>query len=138
MSQGLFIRRKADNRRQHPLYVLPPPRSGKGEEESPFGPLIGDASSRQAGAPYNGYYYRILKKQGPAAPAGRYNYVVNGHMIGGYALIAYPADYGNSGVKTFIVNHYGDVYEKALGPNTVQRAAAITEYNPGFDMAACL
>ena len=102
----------------------------KGEELSPFGPLIKDAASRQRGVPYNGYYFRILKKQGPAAPAGRYNYVINGRMIAGYALIAYPADYGDSGIKTFIVNHYGDVYEKDLGPETAQRAAAITEYNP--------
>ena len=102
----------------------------KGEELSPLGPLIKDAASRRHGAPYNGYYYKILKSQGAASPAGRYNYVVNGRMIAGYALIAYPADYRNSGVKTFIVNHYGDVYEKNLGPNTAQRAAGITEYNP--------
>jgi hypothetical protein len=101
-----------------------------GEELSPFGPLVKNASSRRRGSPYNGYYYKILKSQGPAAPAGRYNYVINGRMIAGYALVAYPADYGNSGVKTFIVNHYGDVYEKDLGPNTARRAAAITEYNP--------
>jgi hypothetical protein len=102
----------------------------KGEELSPFGPLVKDATPRQRGTPYNGYYYKILKSQGPAAPAGRYNYVVNGRMIAGYALVAYPADYHNSGVKTFIVNHYGDVYEKDLGPNTAQRAAEMTEYNP--------
>jgi hypothetical protein len=102
----------------------------KGDELSPFGPLVGDASSRKRGAPYNGYYYKILKSQGAAAPAGRYNYVINGRMLAGYALIAYPADYGKSGVKTFIVNHYGDVYEKDLGPQTAQRAAAVSEYNP--------
>jgi hypothetical protein len=102
----------------------------KGEELSPLGPLLKDASSRRRGAPYNGYYYKILKSQGPAASAGRYSYVINGHMIAGYALVAYPADYGNSGVKTFIVNQYGDVYEKNLGRSTAQRAAAMTEYNP--------
>jgi hypothetical protein len=104
--------------------------AAKGEELSPFGPLVGDASSRKRGAPYNGYYYKILKSQGAAAPAGRYSYVINGRMLAGYALIAYPADYGKSGIKSFIVNHYGDVYEKDLGPQTPQRAAAVTEYNP--------
>jgi hypothetical protein len=102
----------------------------KGEELSPLGPLIKNAASRKSGTPYNGYYYKILKGQGAAAPAGRYSYVINGRMLAGYALIAYPADYGISGVKTFIVNHYGDVYEKDLGANTAQRAAAINEYNP--------
>jgi len=106
------------------------PDASKGEELSPLGPLVKDASARRRGAPYNGYYYKILKGQGPAAPAGRYSYVINGHMVAGYALIAYPADYGSSGIKTFIVNHYGDVYEKDLGPDTARRAAAINDYNP--------
>jgi hypothetical protein len=104
--------------------------AAKGDELSPLGPLIKDAAKRRRGAPYYGYYFKILKGQGPAAPGGRYSYVINGRMVAGYALIAYPADYGSSGVKTFIVNHYGDVYEKDLGPNTARRAAAITEYNP--------
>ena len=102
----------------------------KGEEPSPLGPLLKDASPRQRGAPYDGYYYKILTGQGAAAPAGRYSYIINGRMLAGFALLAWPADYGISGIKTFIVNHYGDVYEKDLGPTTAQRAPAITEYNP--------
>jgi Protein of unknown function (DUF2950) len=102
----------------------------KGEELSPIGPLIADARSRTIGAAYNGYYFKILTGQGPAAAAGRYSYVINGYMIAGYALIAFPADYANSGIKTFVVNHYGTVYEKDLGPDTAKLASAMTEYNP--------
>jgi hypothetical protein len=100
-----------------------------GEEQSPIGPLVGEAD-HVAGEPYHGYHYRILKGQGAAAPGGRYSYVINGHMVAGYALIAWPARYGNTGVKTFIVNHYGQVYEKDMGPNTAQLAAQVREYNP--------
>ncbi|MCG2595469.1 DUF2950 domain-containing protein [Ramlibacter sp. XY19] len=103
--------------------------SAAGEEQSPIGPLVGDGD-HVAGEPYHGYHYRILKAQGPAAPGGRYSYVINGRMVAGYALMAWPARYGNTGVKTFIVNHYGQVYEKDLGPNTAQLAAGIKEYNP--------
>ena len=102
----------------------------KGEEPSPVGPLIDEARGRRPGDPYNGYYFKILTRQGPAAAAGPYNYVINGRMIGGFAMVAYPADYARSGVKTFIINHYGVVYERDLGPNTAKIATAITEYNP--------
>lgn len=102
----------------------------KKEELSPVGPLIPDASSREIGAPYHGYYFKILTRQGPAAPAGRYDYIINGHMIAGFAMVAFPAEYGSTGVKTFIVNHYGDVYEKDLGAETARIARAMTEYNP--------
>jgi len=105
----------------------------RGEEASPLGPLLRDASSRERSErsePYNGYYYRVLKAQGAAAPGGAYNYVINGRMIAGYALVAWPAEYGVTGIKSFIVNHYGDVYEKDLGPKTPQVAAAMREYNP--------
>ncbi len=101
-----------------------------GEEESPFGPLIPDAARRQAGAPYYGYYYRILTAQGPDAPGGAYNYIINRNMVAGFAMLAYPAAYGNTGIMSFIVNHYGDVYEKDLGPDTAAQAAAIRAYNP--------
>jgi hypothetical protein len=104
--------------------------ASKGDEPSPFGPLLKDAADRAAGEPYKGYYYRILKGQGPAAPAGRYSYVINGHMVAGYALLAWPARYGSTGVKSFIVNQYGVVHEKDLGPNTAQTAASIRDYNP--------
>lgn len=79
---------------------------------------------------YHGYYFAILKVQGPDAPAGALNYVVRGKMIGGFALVAWPAEYGVSGVKTFIVNHRGIVYEKDLGPNTAASARQMTRFNP--------
>ena len=80
--------------------------------------------------PYHGYYYRILKSQGPAAEGGAADYVVKGEMIGGFALVAWPAEYGVSGVKTFIVNHRGIVYEKDLGPTTATLARQMTQFNP--------
>jgi hypothetical protein len=81
-------------------------------------------------SPYHGYYVRILKRQGAYAPGGKYDYVINGNMIAGYALIAYPDKWGSSGIMTFIVNQQGRVYQKNLGPDTVKLAAAITEYDP--------
>jgi hypothetical protein len=80
--------------------------------------------------PYHGYYFRILTEQGPAAHGGIMNYVVNGSMIGGFALVAWPAEYGVSGVQTFIVNHDGTVYESHLGPETGRIASEMTEFNP--------
>jgi hypothetical protein len=96
-----------------------------GEEPSPAGPDIKDSASSHAG-----YHFKILTAQGKAAPAGKYDYLINDHLIGGFALIAWPADYGNTGVMTFIVNHYGVVHQRDLGPDTAETAAAITEYNP--------
>jgi Protein of unknown function (DUF2950) len=81
-------------------------------------------------APYHGYYFKILTRQGAAAPGGKYGYVINGNMIAGYAFVAYPDKWGSSGVMTFIINQQGRVYEKNLGPNTAKLAAAMTEYNP--------
>jgi hypothetical protein len=102
----------------------------KGEDLSPAGALITDAGTRVPGAPYKGYYFKILTRQGVDAPAGRYNYLINGRMIAGFAMIAYPADYGKTGVMSFLVNHYGVVYQKNLGPKTGTIARGITEYNP--------
>jgi hypothetical protein len=110
----------------------------EGEEQSPLGPLIAKAAvegytgKRPVGrrSPYHGYYYRILKSQGKNAPGGEYDYVVNDRMIGGFALVAYPAEYGNSGVMTFIVNQEGVVYEKNLGEDTEKIAAAMKKYDP--------
>lgn len=109
-----------------------------GEEESPLGLLI--ARARAAGyrpgtphpkpRPYYGYYFHILTQQGPNAPGGAKDYVVDGRMTGGFALIAYPATYGDSGVMTFMVNQDGIVYQKNLGPHTPSIAAAITQYDP--------
>jgi hypothetical protein len=81
-------------------------------------------------APFHGYYVKILTRQGVHAPGGKYSYIINGNMIAGYALVAYPAKWGNSGVMTFIVNQTGRVYEKNLGANTAKMAAAMTEYDP--------
>ena len=107
-----------------------------GQPQSPLGPLVtraageGYAKSDQP-RPYHGYRFRILKAQGAAAKGGALDYVVKGRMIGGFAAIAYPARYDNSGVMTFIVNHDGVVYEKDLGPDTAKLAAAITRFDPG-------
>jgi hypothetical protein len=84
----------------------------------------------KAPEPYHGYYFRVLTSQGPDAPGGAQPYIVKGDMIGGFALLAYPAKYGDSGIKTFIVNHRGVVYEKDLGPSTATLAAQITRFNP--------
>jgi len=108
-----------------------------GEPASPLGPMV--AGAKAAGyeqskdgkpTPYYGYQYRILKAQGPDAPGGAYDYVARGKMIGGHALVAWPATYGNSGVMTFIINHDGVVYEKDLGPKTAEAAQKITKFNP--------
>jgi hypothetical protein len=80
--------------------------------------------------PYHGYHFRILRAQGPAAPGGQYGYVINGNMVAGFALVAFPAEYESSGVMTFIVNQSGKVYQKDLGPNTLDLARQMHEYNP--------
>ena len=80
--------------------------------------------------PFHGYFYRILTRQGQSAPGGAQDYLVKGHMTGGFALVAFPATYGDAGVMTFIVNQNGIVFEKNLGPNTGDIARQMTEYNP--------
>jgi len=107
------------------------------EDESPIGPLMvkarGNGYSTEASGrrtPYHGYFYRILKAQGPAARDGAYDYVLNGHMIAGFALVAFPARYGVSGVMTFIVNHDGVVYQKDLGARTDEIASKMTHFDP--------
>ena len=106
-----------------------------GEDESPLGELAAAAAAAgyragQEPQPYHGYYYKILTRQGANAPGGELDYVVGGKMIGGFALVAYPAEYGNSGVMTFLVNHDGVVYQKNLGPDTARIAARVTAFNP--------
>jgi hypothetical protein len=106
-----------------------------GEKPSPLGPLMAQAQSEgygrgTGGHPYHGYFYRILNAQGPAASDGAYDYVAHGRMIGGFALVAYPAQYGVSGVMTFVVNHQGVVYQKDLGPNTAAMAKSMKQFNP--------
>jgi hypothetical protein len=104
-------------------------------DESPLGPLVAYASTggysiTHEPQPFHGYYFRILTRQGPKAPGGAYSYVINGNMIGGFAVLAYPATWGNSGLMTFIVNQQGKVYQKDLGSNTAAIAAGIRAYNP--------
>ena len=112
--------------------------TGEGQEQSPIGPLLAAArdqgySGKSLGEepePYHGYYYRILAAQGKSAPGGAQDYVVGGKMIGGFALIAYPAHYRASGVMTFIVNHDGVVYQKNLGKETKKAVQGIKAFNP--------
>ena len=106
------------------------------EFDSPINPLIAEASAKdpqdQAGdrVPFNGYLFRILTSQGPHAPGGAKNYVVDGKMTTGFAFVAYPAEYQSSGVMTFIVDKSGTIYEKDLGPDTTKLAEAMTAYDP--------
>jgi hypothetical protein len=109
--------------------------SAEGEEPSPLGDLAAQAAAEgykpgSTPIPYHGYYYRILTRQGPTAPGGAYDYVVNGKMIGGFALIAYPAEYGSSGIMTFMVNQDGTVFQKDLGANTARLVPNIRSFDP--------
>jgi hypothetical protein len=112
-----------------------PADAAKVEEPSPFGPLIAESAAylegHKAGDPYRGYHFRILTRQGQHAPGGAYNYVINGRMIAGFAMVAYPAAYGESGVMTFIVSHNGKVYEKDLGKESAQVGAKMATFDPG-------
>jgi hypothetical protein len=104
--------------------------------DSPINPLIAYARQNRpieevgAHVPYNGYFFRILTSQGPHAPGGAKNYVVNGRMTAGFALVAYPVEYRSSGVMTFIVDGSGTIYEKDLGANTTKLARTMTVYDP--------
>jgi len=112
--------------------------TSEGTPKSPMGPLIADAAedtndstkSADTPTPYYGYFYKILTAQGPDAPGGSKNYIVDGKMTGGFALIAYPAHYRSSGIMTFIVNKNGVVYQKDLGDETTDVASKVTAYNP--------
>jgi len=109
-------------------------------EISPLGPRVAQAqaqgywrSPREAGAepePFHGYFFKILTHQGKSAPLGKYDYIINGKMIAGFALVAWPAEYGNTGIMTFIVNQQGRVYQKDLGPKTAKKAVAMKSYDP--------
>ncbi|MGR8933097.1 MAG: DUF2950 domain-containing protein [Gammaproteobacteria bacterium] len=108
-----------------------------GSAPSPIGPLLAHAqldlssiAAKNASPPYHGYYYKILYRQGHKAPGGNYMYVVNGNMISGFGLLAFPAHYGESGVYTFTVNHRGEIYQRDLGSATTKIAVAIKEYDP--------
>jgi hypothetical protein len=109
-------------------------------EISPLGPLVADAQEEgykapakgqeSTRAPFHGYFFKILTRQGKHAPGGKYDYIINGHMIGGFALVAWPAEYGDSGIMTFIVNQQGRVYQNDLGPKTGKLAPAMKAYDP--------
>jgi hypothetical protein len=104
----------------------------EGEKQSPLGPLMAQAAQEGYAdlSPFHGYYYKILTGQGKHAPGGAYQYVVKGKMLLGFAMVAYPAEYGNSGIMTFMVNQEGTVYEKNLGKNTRRLAEAMKLFDP--------
>ena len=106
----------------------------EGEPESPAGPLVADAEAAgyEQGKrhPYHGYYFRILKAQGPNARGGAKDYVVDGKMTAGFAILAYPVEYGASGIMTFLVSRYGTVFQKDLGDSTVETARAMPAFDP--------
>ena len=110
--------------------------SAEGQPVSPLGQAFASASKAESVAhrlethPYHGYFFHILTQQGPSAAGGALDYIVKGKMIGGFAMIAYPAGYGETGFKTFIVNHDGQVLSKDLGPQTATEAEAISSYDP--------
>jgi hypothetical protein len=91
-----------------------------------FDPVFTDAGPQ----PFHGYLYKLLARQGRHAPGGKYDYIINGNMIGGFALVAWPAEYGESGIMTFLVNQQGRIYQRDLGPQTAKRANAIKAYDP--------
>jgi Protein of unknown function (DUF2950) len=115
----------------------PPDLNG---EVSPLGPLVAEAQSEgyfgqkaatNAGPqPFHGYFFKILTRQGKHVPGGKYDYIINGNMIGGFALVAWPAGYGDSGIMTFVVNQQGRVYQKDLGENTAKLVRKIRAYDP--------
>jgi hypothetical protein len=112
-----------------------PADASRGETPSPFGPLIAASSTylvgHTTGDPYRGYHFRILTGQGKNAPGGAYSYVINGRMVAGAAMVAYPAIHNETGVMTFIVNSAGKIFEKNLGKNTAAIAAKMTTFDPG-------
>jgi hypothetical protein len=126
------LRFVSDEGKQNGLYW----KTNEGEEPSPIGPLLVSAQGegydiKQGKAtPFHGYYYRILTKQGPDAKGGARDYVVDGKLTRGFAFVAYPAEYRNSGVMTFIVNQSGVVYQKDLGAQTADIASTMQEYDP--------
>jgi len=122
----------SDPGKQNGLYW----KAAEGQPESPVGPLVayatgeGYGGEKDAAQPFHGYFYRMLKAQGANVKGGAKSYLVDGKMTGGFAFVAYPAEYRNSGVMTFLVDTQGVIYEKDLGPKTAEIAAAMTAFNP--------
>jgi hypothetical protein len=122
----------SDAGKQNGLYW----ESQQGQPASPLGPLAafatqeGYTAKQDAHQPFHGYYFHMLNRQGSGAPGGAKDYVVGGKMVGGFAFVAYPAEYGNSGVMTFMINQDGVLLQKDLGKNTADLASAMSEFNP--------
>jgi len=122
----------SDPGKQNGLYW----KSPEGQPRSPLGPLAASAAVQgysvkpNSHAPFHGYYFHMLEGQGSHAPGGAKNYVVDGKMTGGFAFVAYPAKYGNSGVMTFMISQDGLLFQKNLGKTTAETAAAMTEFDP--------
>ena len=133
---GIFAQQlRSDPGKHNGLYW---PVTDAKEPRSPLGEFAAAATAegygadfKEGAAPYHGYYYRVLKSQGPAAPGGAKDYVVNGEMTGGFAMLAYPAEYGSSGVMSFLIGPDGTVHESDLGDDTAAVAKQITSYDPG-------
>jgi len=108
------------------------------EEISPYGPLVAEArvegygpkKNGESPQPFHGYLFKILTAQGPAAPGGKFSYIINGNMIAGFALVAYPSKWGESGIMTFIINQQGRLFQRDLGSKTEAIARGMSEYNP--------
>jgi len=108
------------------------------EDPSPFGPFVAEVHAEGYGGktaegqpqPFHGYRFKILTAQGAGAPGGAYDYIINGNMIAGFALVTCPSEYGISGVMTFIISHQGKLYQKDLGPKTTDIVRCMKEYNP--------
>ncbi len=115
-------------------------RHAPGEAVSPLGELVAQARVegykkeksvfKEQPVPFHGYYFKILTEQGEHAPGGKYNYIINGNMVGGFGLVAFPANWGTSGVMAFIVNQQGKVFQKNLGPDTLKIAQEMQSYDP--------
>ena len=131
-----FASKMASSSGQTDGLYWPPELDG---ETSPLGPLVAYAqaegykrkdSEDEGPQPFHGYYFKILMSQGKHAPGGKYDYTINGNMIGGFALVAWPAKHGDTGVMTFIVNQQGRVFQRDLGPDTAKRAGKLEAYDP--------
>ena len=127
---------RSDHGKKNGLYW----KHAEGEPVSPLGELVAQAKMagykkekavfKEQPIPFHGYYFKILTRQGKNAPGGKYNYLINGNMVGGFALIAFPSNWGKSGVMSFIVNQQGKVYQKNLGPDTLKMVGAVNTYDP--------
>jgi hypothetical protein len=132
LGRGVYAQRIVSHKGEKDGLYWP---TAEGQPPSPLGELAAQASAEgyktgKGPIPYHGYYYRILTRQGAGAPGGAYDYLVKGKMRGGFALLAFPAEYGNSGIMTFMVNHDGTVFEKDLGPKTAKLARKIESFAP--------